>query len=77
MQGRADTPEKKRAIIERLYRAWIVNPHQRLGQLLVNYAPGYHPNPSLFYVEDEDLVAYVEQAKPLPEGAKRRPGEDL
>lgn len=57
LPGRALTPEQKRAIIERLYTAWLKAPTLRLGQLI--YASnGLH---DLFFVEDETLIASVEQ----------------
>ena len=60
MKGRADTPEKKRAIIDRLYRAWLSRPHERLGQLIENQIES---SPiELFYIEDETLAAAVEKA---------------
>jgi len=53
---RAKTSEHKRAIIERLYLAWLANPELRLGQLIVNRC-GVDP----FYVEDEDLAEACEK----------------
>jgi len=57
MRGRAKTPEHKRAVIERLYAAWIALPDLRLGQLI---ECACDKRPDLFYVEDEDLVADAE-----------------
>jgi len=51
--GRADTPEKKRAVMEAILAAWLKSPHQRLGQLLVNLC---RDGSDLFYVEDTDLA---------------------
>ena len=56
--GRADTPEAKRIIIERIYRAWIGRPHERLGQLIENQIEGQPSN--LFYIEDDHLAAAIE-----------------
>ena len=65
MKNRAATPEQKRAVVERILRVWQAQPHLRLGQLLVNLAPGNQPNSPLYYVEDEDLVQFLEQKKEL------------
>ena len=46
-------PKRIDKIIELLRATWKSTPHERLGQLLVN-ATGLD---SLFYIEDEDLVA--------------------
>lgn len=58
--ARAETPEKKREIVERLLRVWGRYPQLRLGQLIVARAPGVVPNPDLFYVEDEGLLTRME-----------------
>ncbi len=62
LPGRAVTPGQKRAVIERLYAAWLHQPQQRLGQLLQNAI--HHPlrstDSSMFNVEDMDLVSKVE-----------------
>jgi hypothetical protein len=81
IHGRAETPEQKRAIIEKLLQIWLMQPHSRLGQLIVNKAPGLHPNAPLYYVEDEDLVALMEAGTiyenvpldPLLQVVERRP----
>lgn len=62
---RANTPAKKRAMMERILKVWEANPTQRLGQLLdnarVNCAQYTVGEPiDMFYVEDEDLVDMVE-----------------
>ena len=36
--GRAEAPEEKRAIVEKLLQLWLRRPYKRLGQLLHNYA---------------------------------------
>lgn len=59
MEGRATTPEQKRAVIERIYFAWLDHPELRLGQLIIN---SIHPGlrcPDVFYIEDETLAASV------------------
>lgn len=53
--GRAETPKQKKALLDRLYRAWLLRPDERLGQLIVN-SVGRDP----FYREDEDLIAAAE-----------------
>ena len=57
IKNRAETPEQKRQVIERLYAAWLANPDSRLCQLIMNAT---HPNP-VFYIEDMDLVTQVEK----------------
>jgi hypothetical protein len=56
MKDRAETPEQKRAVVERVLRGWLARPYLRLGQLLVNAA---HNN-DLFYLEDEHLAKRVD-----------------
>lgn len=59
--GRADTDVKKRAIVERIFNAWVVDPQLRLGQVLVNSLRRADVDQGdLFYVEDESLAADVE-----------------
>jgi hypothetical protein len=53
MTGRAETPEQKRAIVERLLAAWLAKPTLRLGQMIDN--AGFRAATALFYVEDEAL----------------------
>lgn len=56
MKDRAVTKEQKRAVVERILRAWEQMPEQRLGQLIVNSVGGGDP----FYAEDNVLVQFVE-----------------
>lgn len=59
-KGRADTPEAKRAIIERILRVWCESASPlRLGQLLENAMS--RVDSGLFYVEDESLAIAVER----------------
>ena len=58
MEGRAKTPEQKRAILERLYSVWLTHPHLRLGQLLHNVVDG--TGQALFYIEDQPLIEACE-----------------
>lgn len=74
-RGRATTPAAKRAIVERVYRAWCANPEQRLGQLLSNAC--VHTCGDVFYVEDASLATQVEDdatvaPKRIDEDAVRR-----
>lgn len=63
-QARTTTPEAKRAVVERIFRAWLAAPHLRFGQLLVA-ACEYRVDPvELLHVEDEVLVAMVEEMSP-------------
>lgn len=60
-KGRADTFEKKKAVLDRLYQAWLKVPDQRLGQLLVNALRPVSSSPVVYYAEDETLVEKVEK----------------
>lgn len=64
--GRADTPVKKREILERLLAEWERVPQQRLGQLLVNATRDIDVSDfrsRLYYLEDEEMAARVEGKK--------------
>lgn len=56
VEGRAETPEQKREVIERLYAAWLKLPQMRLGQLLSNAGGQYDD----FYTEDFVFVDNIE-----------------
>lgn len=43
-------------VIEALRKAWKSAPYLRLGQLIINAANPGDPCPSLFYIEDADLL---------------------
>jgi len=58
MKGRAESTEDKKAIISRLYIAWLKKPQLRLGQLLEVSIPS---DRDLFYVEDYELINLVEK----------------
>ena len=58
---RATTDKQKEEIIRRLLECWKENPHQRLGQLIINGLT----NPTIsiemvFAAEDETLVKNIE-----------------
>jgi hypothetical protein len=53
--GRAVTLEQKREVIERIYKAWLLSPHQRLGQLIEN-CMRIKTGARVFFVEDFDLA---------------------
>lgn len=57
--GRAQTPEQKKQVLQRLYKIWLSYPHLRLGQLLHNVVDG--SGQALFYIEDEPLVKVCEE----------------
>lgn len=59
ISGRADTPDKKRAIIGRVLAAWLARPELRLGQLIDCAQTGQLV--SLFMVEDADLVEWIDE----------------
>jgi hypothetical protein len=75
IKGRAYTPEHKRAIIERLYVVWLQQPSLRLGQLIENSViksevlAGRVRQPSIFFVEDEELIKCLERYKSSLEGS--------
>ncbi len=65
MKGRADTPEQKREVVERLLRCWEAHPAARLGQLILNALPAHvEPVPYLYNVEDFVLIKMLENGKP-------------
>ena len=72
MTGRAETPEQKRAVIERILAAWERAPEIRFGQLLVNAnnASTSASAVALFYAEDEALAEAVERFAPRPATAE-------
>lgn len=66
--GRAETPEQKRAVVERILAVWERYPLMRLGQLLENSltvesdrinCKGWFQD--YFFTEDEDMARIVEQ----------------
>lgn len=60
--GRAQTPGEKRAVVERLYAAWLAAPELRLGQLITNaLLPGSgSATAALYYATDTELGAVTE-----------------
>lgn len=73
MNGRAITPEQKRAVVERLLAAWLVVPEQRLGQLICNGQSASHVV-DVFYVEDEQLIRACEQHAAAVVAARKERG---
>lgn len=59
VKGRANLPEQKKAIIDRLYNAWISAPDLRLGQLLECAKPQNLDD--LFYIEDNILADKIDE----------------
>ena len=59
-KGRAETPEQKRAVMERVLKCWLRAPEQRLGQLLDNTVVSAALG-DLFSIEDDGLVSGVER----------------
>jgi hypothetical protein len=59
-KGRALSAEAKRAVVERILRAWLTQPHHRLGQLIENAMHDRGAAGALFYVEDETLATVAE-----------------
>jgi hypothetical protein len=54
--GRAETPEEKQAVCNRLCTAWCASPSERLGQFIENRVDLTR----LFYLEDQKLIAQLE-----------------
>lgn len=54
--SKADQSHIQEALLAALREAWLRNPDQRLGQLLVNAADPKQPCPELFYLEDQVLL---------------------
>jgi hypothetical protein len=52
---RARTPDQKRALLDRVYNAWLAAPEERLLQLLLNAVAGHSICPA-FYAEDATLL---------------------
>ena len=55
--GRAQTPEQKHALLDRLYAAWQQVPELRLGQLVFSATDGQ----DIFPIEDETLIQTIEE----------------
>mgnify|MGYP006319314983 CR=1 FL=1 len=67
MSGRAETPEQKRAVIERILAAWLRMPDLRFGQLVS--AAADRAEHDAFFIRDEALCEAVEalaNRDPLP-----------
>ena len=67
--------ERIEVVLDALRSRWLDAPDMRLGQLLVNVAaaldPDAPPMPELFYLEDDDLLAALNDdssAQPSPTG---------
>jgi hypothetical protein len=60
MNNRAETPEQKRDVIERIYAVWLLRPTERLGQMLVNCLPERCADDP-FYIEDFELCEALEK----------------
>ena len=59
MGKRANTPEEKKEVIDRLYDAWLLVPELRLGQLLECVKPQNLDD--LFNIEDFTLIEETEK----------------
>ena len=62
IKGRANTPDEKRAILNRLLAVWCSYPDLRLGQLLDNavMVRADTLGVGLYNLEDNDLIAAAE-----------------
>lgn len=54
-------PNRIETILEALRLTWQQEPDLRLGQLLINIAKPQSPCPELFYLEDDELLQYLNQ----------------
>jgi hypothetical protein len=64
VEGRAETDEQKKQVMDRLLDAWKRSPQLRLGQLIY-IVTGGNADEVLFNIEDFPLVAVTEEwAKP-------------
>jgi len=63
IKGRANTPDEKRAILNRLLAMWCAYPDLRLGQLLDNaiHVRARTLSVGMYQLEDNELIAAVEQ----------------
>jgi len=58
---RAQTPEQKKEVLDRLLQAWLQYPELRLGQLVDNAMYINRDNkPNLFNIEDMALIEIIE-----------------
>lgn len=65
--SKADPSHIQEALLAALREAWLRNPEQRLGQLLVNAADPRTPCAELFYLEDQVLLERLKAtAAPSP-----------
>lgn len=64
LKDRATTPESKRAVVERILRAWLAAPDLRFGQLLVAACEHRAEPVDPFHVEDEPLANLAEEMSP-------------
>lgn len=54
-------PNRIETILEALQLTWQQEPDLRLGQLLINITKPQSPCPELFYLEDDELLQYLNQ----------------
>lgn len=60
VHNRANTPEEKRLLVDRLYEAWLRAPELRFGQFIADVV-GDAQGCDVFYVEDFVLAAWAER----------------
>lgn len=51
--------DAQHAVITALFAAWLKQPHQRLGQFIVNTVKPSEPCSEIFYIEDNDFIARI------------------
>jgi hypothetical protein len=52
--------------LEAIREYWVQSPDLRLAQIIVNVAPTGNPCPHVFYMEDDYLLARLEEILPRP-----------
>jgi hypothetical protein len=54
-------PQRIDGVLAAIKEAWRLNPDLRLGQLIINTVRPAEPCPEVFYIEDEQLLARLQQ----------------
>jgi len=65
------SPTRIAPLFARLRRVWDANPDLRLGQMVVNAAA----EPSIYSIEDDQLVSEIERVHPAPPAPSAGPAE--
>jgi hypothetical protein len=63
-------PKRISPILDRIARVWENHPDMRLGQIIMgatSYRGSFQQGKDLFYIEDEELVEFIERGFPVTE----------